>query len=48
MDGFSADGVAGVEIGDMFEDVGKELYIGVYGEAVDGGAEIGCAALFYH
>ena len=48
MDRFSADGVTGVEIGDMFEDVGEELDVGVYGEAMDGGAEIGCATLFYH
>ena len=45
MDDFSTQAISCVQVWDVFEDVEEELGIGVDGDAVDGGAEVGGAGL---
>ena len=48
MDWFSPRAIADIKLIDMFEDEGEELGIWIDGGTVDGGAKVGCVALFEH
>ena len=48
MDGLPVVAVPNIEVGDVFEDVGEKVDVGVDDGAMDGGAEVGSVGLLEH